>query len=97
VSMPLAASAFPVECRSMWTCTGNDSPAGLPSPLNHASNAHPPEGLTALIDEHVNAFCPIAISSSTKVSLDYQFVGNPAYNTDRGPVNVFAGRFHWQF
>jgi hypothetical protein len=24
-------------------------------------------------------------------------VANPGYNTDRGPVNVFAGRLHWQF
>ena len=25
---------------------------------------------------------------------DYQFVNNPAYNKDRGPVNVFSVRFH---
>ena len=29
--------------------------------------------------------------SSMKVSFDYQFIANPAYNADRGPVNVFAG------
>ncbi len=28
---------------------------------------------------------------------DYQFVVNPAYNRDRGPVSVFAARLHWQF
>lgn len=38
-----------------------------------------------------------SLSSSTKLSLDYQFVGDPAYNNDRGPVNVFTGRVHWQF
>jgi hypothetical protein len=26
-----------------------------------------------------------------------QFIDNPAYNTDKGPVNLFAGRFGWQF
>ena len=31
------------------------------------------------------------------VSLDYQFVNNPAYNKDRGPVHVFAIRGHIQF
>ena len=31
---------------------------------------------------------------SMKVTVDYQFIVNPAYNADRGPVNVFAGRFH---
>jgi len=30
-------------------------------------------------------------------SPDYQFVLNPAYNADRGPVNIFAGRLHLEF
>ena len=30
-------------------------------------------------------------------ALDYQFVANPAFNRDRGPVNVFAARLHFQF
>jgi len=25
---------------------------------------------------------------------DYQFIANPAYNRDRGPVNVFSLRLH---
>lgn len=28
---------------------------------------------------------------------DYQLIGNPAYNRDRGPVSVFALRLHGQF
>jgi len=31
------------------------------------------------------------------VSLDYQWVKNPGYNTDRGPVSIFAVRVHAQF
>ena len=27
---------------------------------------------------------------------DYQFIDNPAYNPDRGPVSVLAGRLHAQ-
>jgi len=34
---------------------------------------------------------------STRLSLDYQFIANPAYNADRGPANVFSGRVHAQF
>ena len=30
-------------------------------------------------------------------TLDYQFIDNPAYNTDRGPVNLFAGRVYVAF
>jgi high affinity Mn2+ porin len=30
-------------------------------------------------------------------SLDYQFISNPAFNRDRGPVSVFSARIHWSF
>jgi len=30
-------------------------------------------------------------------TLDYQFVDNPAYNKDRGPIHVFAARAHIEF
>jgi high affinity Mn2+ porin len=32
-----------------------------------------------------------------KVTFDYQFINNPAYNRDRGPVSVFGTRLHFQF
>lgn len=38
-----------------------------------------------------------ALSPSTRFTLDYQFVSNPGYNADRGPVNIFAARYRWQF
>jgi carbohydrate-selective porin OprB len=28
---------------------------------------------------------------------DYQFVANPAFNRDRGPVSIFGARLHWEF
>jgi high affinity Mn2+ porin len=37
------------------------------------------------------------LSASTSVSVDYQLFENPAFNGDRGPINIFAGRIHWQF
>ena len=30
-------------------------------------------------------------------ALDYQFVDDPAYNRDRGPVSIFGARLHWEF
>lgn len=39
-------------------------------------------------------FYEILIFKNLWGSLDYQFVGHPAYNRDRGPVNVFAARVH---
>lgn len=29
-------------------------------------------------------------------SVDYQFIANPAYNADRGPVSIFGCRFHFE-
>ena len=39
----------------------------------------------------------LALRRSVGLSVDYQFVPQPAYNLQRGPVNVFAGRVHWTF
>jgi high affinity Mn2+ porin len=30
-------------------------------------------------------------------AVDYQFITDPAFNRDRGPVSVFAARLHWEF
>jgi high affinity Mn2+ porin len=38
-----------------------------------------------------------ALTDTVKVTADYQYVVNPGYNPDRGPVNVFAARMHWQY
>ncbi len=37
------------------------------------------------------------LTSWFTVSGDYQFIVNPAYNRDRGPVSVFGARLHTQF
>ena len=31
------------------------------------------------------------------MAIDYQLVVNPAYNPDRGPINIISGRIHFQF
>ena len=49
------------------------------------------------LEQIIEAYYSYALTASTRVSFDYQFIANPGYNTDRGPVNVFAGRFHTAF
>jgi len=49
------------------------------------------------IEQIVETYYSYAHSSSTRLTFDYQFIVNPAYNTDRGPVNVFAGRYRAAF
>jgi high affinity Mn2+ porin len=48
-------------------------------------------------EEIIETYYSYALTASTRVTADYQFINNPGFNTQRGPANVFAGRFHWQF
>ena len=48
-------------------------------------------------EQIIETYYKYALSASMDISLDYQFIRNPAYNTDRGPVNVFGARFHFHF
>lgn len=36
----------------------------------------------------------LALSKQSMLTLDYQFILNPGYNADRGPVHVFTARLH---
>jgi high affinity Mn2+ porin len=38
-----------------------------------------------------------ALNKQLTLTADYQLITNPAYNADRGPVNVFSGRLHAEF
>ena len=49
------------------------------------------------LEQIIETYYSLAVAPSTHLTFDYQLIANPAYNTDRGPVNVFAGRVHWQF
>ena len=49
------------------------------------------------LEDLIEAYYSYALTPSLKVSADYQFIINPAYNTQRGPANVFAGRIHGAF
>ena len=88
-----------------------DDTIGVAGVLNNISSVHQAffnaGGLGILIgdgklpnpglEQILEMYYSYALSSSTKLTFDYQFVANPGYNTDNGPVNIFAGRFHWQF
>jgi high affinity Mn2+ porin len=52
----------------------------------------PHPGLEQIIETYY-AFPVLAMTAT----LDYQFIVNPAYNEDRGPVSVLGARLHYQF
>src|SRR5262249_26490412 len=45
----------------------------------------------------LEAYYALGIAQWLTLTLDYQFVVNPAYNADRGPVSIFATRLHAEF
>jgi high affinity Mn2+ porin len=50
-------------------------------------------GLENLIETYYN----LEVFKGVNLSLDYQLVINPAYNQDRGPINIFMARLHFQY
>lgn len=42
----------------------------------------------------LETFYPFSVNTWLRVTLDYQYVVNPAYNADRGPVSIFGLRAH---
>lgn len=45
----------------------------------------------------LETYYALNLSKWATLTLDYQFIANPAYNADRGPVSLFAARFHAEF
>jgi high affinity Mn2+ porin len=49
------------------------------------------------LEQILETYYDFQIRKAVHASLDYQFVGNPAFNRDRGPAHVFGARLHWEF
>jgi len=45
----------------------------------------------------MEAWYSLAVAKGLHATLDYQFVSNPAYNRDRGPVSILGLRLHAQY
>jgi high affinity Mn2+ porin len=48
-------------------------------------------------EQILETYYSFAVFTFAHLTADYQFVNNPAYNRDRGPVSVFGLRLHAQF
>jgi len=45
----------------------------------------------------LETYYAFALNKQLTLTADYQFITNPAYNADRGPVSIFSGRLHGEF
>jgi high affinity Mn2+ porin len=48
-------------------------------------------------EQIVETYYDVRLAPHVNAALDYQFVANPAYNRDRGPVSIFGVRLHWEY
>ncbi len=53
--------------------------------------------LTYKPEQVLEAFYSFQMTRGTWLTADYQHIQNPAYNADRGPVHVYAARWHAEF
>ncbi len=52
--------------------------------------------LTYGSEKVLETYYDFPIWKTVRGAVDYQFISNPAFNRDRGPVSVFGGRLHWE-
>jgi high affinity Mn2+ porin len=48
-------------------------------------------------EQILETFYAMTVAKGVILTLDYQFMVNPAHNADRGPVSFFSGRVHGEF
>jgi high affinity Mn2+ porin len=48
-------------------------------------------------EQILEVYYAYSLNKSATITFDYQFVNNPGYNADRGPVSILSGRLHAQF
>ncbi len=53
--------------------------------------------LTYGIEKILETYYDVGIWKTVHVALNYQFITDPAFNRDRGPVSVIGARLHWEF
>lgn len=53
--------------------------------------------LTYGLEKILETYYDVGVWKTLHVTLDYQFIIDPAFNQDRGPVSVIAARLHWEF
>jgi len=81
--------------------------AGVVSGISHVHQEFLAAGGTGILagdgalnygtERLVETYYQVLLAKALRFTIDYQFVSNPAYNRDRGPVSVFAARVHWEF
>ena len=80
--------------------------AGCVSGISSANEQFLKAGGTGILDgdgalnygyeKNLETYYDFKIWKSLHGAVDYQYVVNPAFNRDRGPVSIFGARLHWE-
>ena len=54
-------------------------------------------GFRSSSEQILETFYSLNFAKNNWLTLDWQWIQNPGYNADRGPVNVFGARYHAEF
>ncbi len=54
-------------------------------------------GLNYGIEKGLELYYNFQLWPTISAAVDYQFISEPAFNRDRGPVSIFGARLHWEF
>ena len=49
------------------------------------------------LEKIMETYYSLQATNRIAVTLDYQYVVNPAYNQDRGPVSIYGARLHYEY
>lgn len=81
--------------------------AGLANGLSHVHQEFFADGGTGILagdgtltygwEKVLETYYDFAVWKTIHAAVDYQYVADPAFNQDRGPVSVFSARLHWEF
>ena len=81
--------------------------AGVANGLSHVHQEFFEAGGTGILagdgalnygwEKILESYYDFKIWKTIHATVDYQFITDPAFNRDRGPVSVFAARLHWEF
>ena len=81
--------------------------AGVANGLSHVHQEFFEAGGTGILagdgalsygwEKILETYYDFKIWKTIHAAVDYQFITDPAFNQDRGPVSVFAARLHWEF
>lgn len=90
-SVKSAVSSTSATTRGRTWCDSNLAAGGLGPLIGDGRLPH------YALENVVETYYDAEVFKGVHLGVDYQFVSNPGYNPDRGPIHILSGRLHFEF